>query len=433
MPAPKRKTQIQNPETELTGDGKPASPVFVPAKKVIWPMFGYTDSSLIPILRVIGDVARGKSTFIANILAQPRLQADGTPNEAETLILDTEESYPTLKAQYALDVVNIFSLMGNLPESADKLPEDHKLFLAYLRFFDGGHGYDDYLAKMQAGKYRVIAVDSTTKLFNGAMMYLKANPQAMAIYGMGYGGEIGQKTAWSDASRWWGNEAQRLKTFAQDTVAFAFHRKLNYKKQVMELRGADFTDRVTLSITIFDDRDTAAASAAKIPPQRFGIIDKQRMDATIFYDGDGNLLEEPIMAKVLPTVLIPNKGQSFPAAIREYMKKPLPDYGSLDIVDADKLAVEIEPEPEEVQNLIMQDLGQAKKDVARRLTTEIDYNGQKVKLFANNDDVKMVMIDQGWTTIANAINTIDEFEAKMREYGFNRLKEKDQAATETEE
>ena len=290
---------------------QPKKDVFIP----IWPSNTPSGSqtSELPIIEVIADSNRGKSSFIASIY--PRIGKDIT----RTLVFDTEGSWSTLRQQLNVEIIDIAERAQEFMAQGDS---NH---LAYF------NAYFEMSSTIEAGQYDVIAIDSGSKLFPGTQMWLMTDEGQEQFKPQGkYRDKIGVMTSWADANRWWGIEAQRLARLCQ-TVVIASHRKQDFKKGGKKVDGINIYKDSSLSFILYDQRDRKAAQEANIEPQRFGWVQKDRL-TMVSIDEQGELRTH----SKLPRKLIQeHPTESFASIIRRHMRNPQIDWGDLDDVSGD--------------------------------------------------------------------------------------------------
>lgn len=293
---------------------------------ILWPTeFTLVPGNPLPTILVIGDVGRGKSTFLQSI-------APTRPGQQpRTLVLDTEQSHTTLALQFGGQVIDLRREAGRFIEQA-KGDLELALFMAFWEQFT--------LLRSGGSTYDVIAIETMSDLYFGAYKYVGIHQELYKPMSK-YSGEMGNMSQWSDGAKLLKQMTLNLSELCK-TVVWGAHVKDERDKGKnltgrKALRGLNIKDAFSLVVWLFDDRDTDPNGKEPGKPgfngKRWAYVEKQRLDYVYYPDGS----DEPKMRPLLPRKLIPAQGQTFPALIREYMRTPLNEavFEDLDKVEND--------------------------------------------------------------------------------------------------
>jgi hypothetical protein len=375
----------------------------------IWPMDfagGKLEGSPIPSVQVIAASGRGKSTFAATIAPVP-------PGETpRTLVLDTENSYATLRLQFGLDVIDIRSRgQKRFEDAKGKKPIFQCIFEEVIAA----------LKEIKPDRYDVIVIDSFSDVYMGTFYYLLANQHIFAPNN-NYEGKMGVQMVWGDVRNYWKNEIGVAQTLCQ-TLVVVTHIKPEYDKSgnrtgKVSTRGTDITEAVSLKLWLFDERDRDPNGLnpgdRDFDGKRWAYVEKQRLTHMVWKDDDGNTLPRPRMSDVLPKKVIQQyPGQSFPEIIAQYLEKPSPGYGDLDklyhdparsaMTQEDREERESDRAAEETQKLFMQD----KREMVQRLI--------RMGYYRDADQISNAVIDDPeLTLLAGNVEGLPNLEAALR-------------------
>lgn len=309
---------------------------------------------------IIGDPGVGKSTFITTIPA------------VKPLVLDLEGSYTTLRFLSPMTRIDLREKSREYLAKAKGILE-YSFFLAFM----------DELEKIKPGEYDVIAIDPFSDLYFGSFFYVQNHPEIFGKSAERYRGKEGVIAAWADAVTLWKDLVKRLESLCQ-TVIFTSHVKDIYDKStqtktgIRDGRGANITNAVSLKLWLFGpnnaDPDGNKPGSPKFKGRHWAWIEKSRLTQHAKSEGSKFPRIAPLLpAKLLPEVYKDGSYQSYPELIYNYMAKPAPDYGDLNVIHGDPTA-NAETEQAEIQTKLevlkleaQQALANAKREMAERL------------------------------------------------------------------
>lgn len=349
---------------------------------------GITGISPIPVLLVIGDTYTGKSTTAANV--DPAMPGEKT----RTLVLDTEDSWATLKQQFSVDWIDLRKM------ASDEYGKDYKQIHLFLSM-------QKALADVKPGQYTNLVLDKFSDLATGAHQWVVKNPGYFEKADGAFRGKDGTIFAWGDVDVWFKQYLMNLAQIFQ-TITLCSEEKDVYSENKVTgnkaIRGRDMTPLATVSLWLAKDPANN---------KRWAIVKKSRLSSPIWFDAEGNRLRRPIMADTLPALLRPKfQGQTYPELILDYMDAPLPSYGDLDSVegfdpskhvmtDDERRAQQIEADEKKLQMMIHE----------RKL--QIINNLKGLGLYASPAEIAQTIIELELSEDAQVLTKLDEVEAKL--------------------
>lgn len=352
----------------------------------IWPI-GETESSLIPVIWIVGLPQTGKSTFVD--MLDPVRPGEKT----RTLITDMEGSHVANQQQIPIEVADIRQM------TVAKYGPGYS-------FKDLFTTWRDYVTSIQPGQYTILGVDPASDLYTGCFQWVKDNPKYFSKYEGSYNGKDGTKFAWGDAKLLWKQIITQLTGIFQ-TVVLVSHTKDVYSGETktgdLAARGQDFTEVATLVLWLAREiKDGQAKFWAK--------VEKSRL--THFVWGTS---AEPLLAQMLPIRLEPKPNQSYKSLIMEYLNAPQPDYGELNTITGYDPSVILMSEEEKAAREI--ELINARREVLIvERKAEIVANLVKNHGFADRNEVARTIHQLNLGEAAQDLIKLDEVEQRLIDY-----------------
>lgn len=374
-----------------------------PTKWAIVPQEEVSGISPLPSIWLIADSGRGKSSFGASL-------------PGRLIVADCEDSWAAL--QYQRPNMTRFDVRAEASKH-DYREFQRNMFEAYLTIVE-------HIKSLPPYTYDCLVIDPSSDLHFGSYFWVPDNGALFGKTPQRYNGREGTMAQWADANLWWENHLTEMKQYVQ-TVVLISHPKDVYegrgdnsrKTGQKTFRGANLTNKVSLVLWLYDERDEGP-DGPKGKPARWAYVAKQRLTWHVYQKGS----MFPRIHDILPKKLIVKDGMTFPELIWNYMDAPRPDYGELNVVHGDPTK-QVDPEEERRQRQVERELDHV--EALRQAKTEMAERLIEKGFFDNAEDIRDAIIALDLVDDVQDITKLEAVEAKLRKYTT------DQAASDEDE